>query len=272
MEPASKQPSSSKSLRPLPGKHGLAFEGIAAFISLLVLLLVIQRWLHHEMQAFFFLLTGRPGWALALFSILLFPGVLLHETSHALVAWLLRVPVQGVSLLPRLLPDGQLELGYVRTTPTDFLRDALIGAAPFLAGTLLVAHLGLNVLGFKTLIPLFLRAEWQALPQQALALTQQPDFWLWFYLTFAISSTMIPSAADRRAWWAVGTVLGIVVLVAILAGAEQWLALTLWPLLNRGLLTLGLILGIALAVHLVLVLPLWGLNRVIARARHALRA
>ncbi|WP_299024922.1 hypothetical protein [uncultured Thermanaerothrix sp.] len=250
----------------------MAFEGLLAFGLTSLLFLVIQRWLHHEMQAFFYLLTGRPNWAIALFSIFLFPGVFLHEASHALMAWLLRVPVQGVSLLPRLLPNGQLELGAVRTTPADFLRDALIGAAPFFTGALLVAHLGLNILDFKLLIPLFLQAEWRALFQQALTLTQQPDFWLWFYLTFAISSTMIPSAADRRAWWGVATILGAVVLIAFLAGMGQWLALTLWPFLNRGFLTLGLILGIALTVHLALALPLWALNRLIAHARRALLA
>lgn len=156
-----------------------------------------------EMQAFFYLLTRHPNLAVTLFSIVLFPGVFLHEFSHVLAAWLLRVPLRGFSLLPRLSPDGQLQLGYVQTSKTDFLRDALIGAAPFFTGSLVVAYLGLNHLGLNVLFPPLLQANWQALLPQMLALTQQPDFWLWFYLTFAVSSTMIPSAADRRAWWAV---------------------------------------------------------------------
>ena len=248
----------------------MAFEGLIAFGLTLLSFLVIQRWLHHEMQIFFYLLTRRPNLAMILFSILLLPGVVLHEFSHVLFAKLLRVPLRGFSLLPRMLPNGQLQLGSVQTSKTDFLRDALIGVAPFFIGTLVVSHLGSNYLGLKTLLPLLLQANWQGLLPQALVLTQQPDFWLWFYLTFTISSTMIPSAADRRAWWAVAVALGIFSMVAFLAGIGQWLALTLWPLLNRALLTLGLILGMALTIHLVLAIPIWGINRLLFRAQRAL--
>ncbi|WP_322805831.1 hypothetical protein [Thermanaerothrix sp.] len=248
----------------------MAFEGLIAFGLTLLLFLVIQRWLHHEMQAFFYLLTRRPNLAVTLFSIVLFPGVFLHEFSHVLAAWLLRVPLRGFSLLPRLSSDGQLQLGYVQTSKTDFLRDALIGAAPFFTGSLVVAYLGLNHLGLNVLFPPLLQANWQALLPQMLALTQQPDFWLWFYLTFAVSSTMIPSAADRRAWWAVAVALGIFAMVAFLAGIEQWLALSLWPMLNQALSAQGLILGMALTIHLALAIPLWVTNRVLFRARRAL--
>ncbi|MCX8025394.1 MAG: hypothetical protein N3A60_09340 [Thermanaerothrix sp.] len=248
----------------------MAFEGLIAFSSTLLFFLVIQRWLHHELQAFFYLLTGRPNLAVALFSIVLFPGVALHEGSHILIAWLLRVPLRGFSLIPRLSPDGQLQLGYVQTSKTDFLRDALIGAAPFFTGSLVVAYLGLNRLGLNALFPFLLQADWQAMLPQALALTQQPDFWLWFYLTFAVSSTMIPSAADRRAWWAVAVALSVFAIVAILAGIGQWLALSLWPALNQALSAQGLILGIALIIHLALGIPLWITNRILFRARRAL--
>lgn len=248
----------------------MAFEGLIAFGLTLLVFLVIQRWLHHEIQFFFYLLTGRPNLAVTLFAIILFPGVLLHELSHVLIAWLLRVPLRGFSLLPRLSPDGQLQLGYVQTPKTDFLRDALIGAAPFFTGSLVVAYLGLNHLGLNALFPLLLEANWQALLPQALLLTHQPDFWLWFYLTFAVSSTMIPSAADRRAWWAVAVALGFFTLVAFLAGIGQWLALSLWPALNQVLSAQGLVLAIALTIHLALAIPLWGINRVLFRARRAL--
>lgn len=230
----------------------------------------MQRWLHHEIQVFFYLLTGHPGLAVMLFAVVLFPGVFLHEFSHVLAAWLLRVPLRGFSLLPRLSPDGQLQLGYVQTSKADFLRDALIGAAPFFTGTLVVAYLGLNHLGLKALLPLLLQANWPTLLPQVLALTQQPDFWLWFYLIFSVSSTMIPSAADRRAWWAVAVALGIFAAVAFLAGVGQWLALSLWPMLNQALSAQGLILGVALTIHLALAIPIWVTNRVLFRARRVL--
>lgn len=59
-------------------------------------------------------------------------------------------------------------------------------------------------------------------------------------------------------------------MVAFLAGIEQWLALSLWPMLNQALSAQGLILGMALTIHLALAIPLWVTNRVLFRARRAL--
>ena len=88
---------------------------------------------------------------LGLFSLLFFPGVLLHELSHFLMARLLGVRTGRFSLLPSLMPDGKLRLGYVETDETDLLRDALIGTAPLITGGAAVAYLGISRLG---LVPL----------------------------------------------------------------------------------------------------------------------
>ena len=81
-------------------------------LSLLLLMLIslyfLQHRLHFEIQATFMLLTHRAEIALALFSLLFFPGVFLHETSHYLLARLLGVRTGHFSLLPEPLPDGRL--------------------------------------------------------------------------------------------------------------------------------------------------------------------
>src|SRR5512145_1583640 len=97
-------------------------------------LLFAQRWLHRETQLVFLLLTRSARLALGLFSLLFFPGVLLHELSHYLMARLLGVRTGRFSLLPELMPDGKLRLGFVETAETDIVRDALIGAAPLISG------------------------------------------------------------------------------------------------------------------------------------------
>ncbi len=73
--------------------------------------LVLQRWLHREIQAVFLLLTRRAELALVLFSLLFFPGVLLHEASHYLTAFLLGVRVGGISLIPQVLPKTNTKNG-----------------------------------------------------------------------------------------------------------------------------------------------------------------
>ena len=80
----------------------------------------------------------------ALFAVLFFPGVLLHETSHYVMARLLGVRAVSFSLIPRPQPDGKLQLGYVETDRTDLLRDALIGAAPLISGGSLIAYVAVN--------------------------------------------------------------------------------------------------------------------------------
>jgi hypothetical protein len=241
------------------------FDGFWWLLLLIGPLLLLQRWLHHEAQAVFLLLTRRSEIALVLFAILFFPGVLLHEVSHYLMARLLGVPTGRFSLIPRPLPDGRLQLGYVETRPTDPLRDSLIGGAPLLAGGIFVAYTGLAHLGLPGLWE-SLRAEqgahfWQSL----LALPKRPDFWLWFYLTFAVSSTMMPSASDRRAWVPIILVSFLLLGVILLAGAGPWLVENLAAPFNQALRAVAVVAGIGVAVHIVLLPPIWLLHRTLSQ-------
>src|SRR5512143_2626739 len=105
-------------------------------------LLFAQRWLHREVQWVFLLITRSPSVSVGLFSLLFFPGVLLHELSHFLMARLLGVRAGRFSLLPSVVEGGKLRLGFVETAETDWVRDALIGAAPLITGGAAVAYLG----------------------------------------------------------------------------------------------------------------------------------
>jgi hypothetical protein len=105
------------------------------FLIAVIGLAVLQRRLHFEIQALLFLLTKRIDLSMTIFAILFLPGVLIHELSHYGMARLLNVPVGKLSLIPQPLPDGRMRLGYVETQSTDFIRDALIGAAPLIVGS-----------------------------------------------------------------------------------------------------------------------------------------
>jgi hypothetical protein len=231
------------------------FDGFGWLLLALGPLLLSQRWLHREIQLVFYLLTRRPAASLVLFSLLFFPGVLLHESSHYLAARLLGVRTGGFSLLPSLMDEGKLRLGYVETTASDPLREALIGAAPLLAGGALVAYLGVQRLGLVPLAPLIAQGNWVAFWQGFYALPERTDFWLWFYLAFTISSTMLPSASDRRAWLPVSLVVLALLGLSLLAGAGPWMLENAAPWLNRALRAMATVFGISLALHLVMLLP-----------------
>jgi hypothetical protein len=241
------------------------WNGLVWLLVLIGPLLFVQRRLHFELQAVFLLLTRRPGLALGLFSLLFLPGVLLHETSHYLMARLLGVRTGRFSLMPQLLPTGKLQLGFVETQQSDFLRDALIGLAPLLTGGLLITFLGLDRLGLGPLGAAFGAVDWPEFWRLLRALPSQPDFWLWFYLAFAISTTMLPSDSDRRAWLPVGLVLLGLIGVSLLAGAGPWLLENVAPWFNRGLRALSAVFGISLGIHLVLWLPLRLLRELICK-------
>lgn len=239
-------------------------DGFAWLITLSIALAILQRRLHYETQAILLLITRRNDITLILFSLLLFPGVLLHETSHYLMARLLFVRTGRFSLLPRPLPDGRLQLGFVETASADPLRDALIGSAPLLMGGAFVVYAGLVPLGLLLVLDGLtsgnLAAAWNAL----VTLHSRPDFWLWFYLTFAVSSTMLPSASDRRAWLPLAFLVFLPIGLVLLLGLGPWLAgnwNVLAPRLNGIFRALALIFGISALVHLVLLPLAWVLRK-----------
>lgn len=220
-------------------------------------LLILQRTLHRQVQTIFLLLTGRQDIAIILFSILFFPGVLLHEGSHYVTARLLGVRTGRFSILPRPLANGRLQLGFVETAAADPLRETLIGAAPLLAGGLFVAFAGVNRLN---LLSLWAQARAGGLPETlhtAALLLARPDFWLWFYLLFTVSSTMLPSAADRRAWPPMALVGGLLLGLSLLAGAGGWLLENLAAPLERLFRSAAIVFFISDFAHLLLIPPAW---------------
>lgn len=243
----------------------------AALTSLLWLvlalgpLLLLQRWLHREVQTIFLLLTRRSDLSIALFAVLFFPGVLLHEGSHYLAARLLRVRTGRFSIIPRPLPGGRLQMGYVETAASDWLRDTLIGAAPLITGGLFVAYAGLSRLGLSELWQAYIAGGWEAARGMIPQITAQTDFWLWFYLALVVSSTMLPSASDRRAWLPLGLVILALLGASLLAGAGPWLEQNVAPLLSALFLSTAVVFGMSAGMHLLLVLPLWFLRNLLAR-------
>lgn len=240
------------------------FRSFFSLLLALLPLLLLQRALHRQVQAIFLLLTRRPELALVLFSLLFFPGVLLHEASHYLAALLLGVRTGRFSVLPRPLPDGRLQLGAVETASADPLRETLIGAAPLLAGGAFVAFAGVDRLELPVLW-----AQGQAGAGDFFTLldllVNRPDFWLWFYLLFTVSSTMLPSASDRKAWLPLGLFAGLLLAISLLAGAGPWLTAHLAPPLARLFSTAALIFFISDFVHLALFLPAFALHALLSR-------
>jgi hypothetical protein len=228
-------------------------------------LALLQRRLHQEIQAILYLITRRIDLALAIFAILFLPGVLLHELSHYLTARALGVPVGRLSIIPQSLPDGRLRLGYVETGQTDFLRDALIGAAPLVAGSIFIAYAGFAQLNFLSVWDQMASGDLLLISSSLSQVVRQPDFWIWFYIIFVISSTMFPSATDRRAWGPIFLMLMLLIALVLIAGAGPWLWDNLGAPIFNMVDLLSVIFVLSALVHLILWPPSWLLRVILER-------
>src|SRR5215208_5438371 len=218
--------------------------GLVWFLFMLVPLILLQRLLHREIQAVFLILTRDTRLTMGIFSMLFLPGVFLHELSHFVMAKILRVRTGKFSVFPQSLPDGRLQLGYVETARSDIVRDSLIGAAPLIVGTLFVSYVAIYRLEMRVLWDVFRNGQLDIFWLGMRALPQVQDFYLWFYLSFAVSSTMMPSESDRHAWLELVISIGVLVGIALLVGAGPWMLINVAPRLINFLSSVAVIFGL----------------------------
>ncbi len=164
---------------------------------LLVLLARLSAWISIHLQGIAYLLTRNQNIAVLFMFLVLAPGVFLHELSHWLVARLLGVSTTGFRVWPRRMRGRTVQMGAVEVRGGGPISLALIGIAPFLVGTVLLILLG----GWLHVPPRGLSdwRTWLSWQRWSFLLTffKQGD-WPWrFYAIWLISTSMMPSAADR---------------------------------------------------------------------------
>src|SRR5258708_2029001 len=100
------------------------------FFAELFLLFLMSRTLTRLLSSFLFRLTRSKKLTIYTLSVLFFPGTLIHELSHAVMAGILFVPVAHMEFIPKI-EEGGVKLGSIAVAKTDPLRRLLIGMAPF---------------------------------------------------------------------------------------------------------------------------------------------
>jgi hypothetical protein len=72
---------------------------------------------------------------------------------------------------------------------------------------------------------------------------------------------MMPSASDRHAWLPLSIFAGILLVLAVLAGAGPWMLEHLAPPLNAFFKSVSLIIGLSVVLHLFLLIPIFLVHR-----------
>jgi hypothetical protein len=236
----------------------------------LPILLLMQRWIHAHLHGVSLLAVGRPEWAVIIYAIVLFPGVLLHELSHWLTATALGVRTGSLSLMPRRQADGTLQLGYVeyyKGRTLGPIRESLIGGAPLIAGTIVIVLIGFRIFGVTDLAAAVQTGDIDIMTAALTELFDTPFILLWIYLLFAISNAMLPSRSDRRAWRAFILIMVIAGVVLYLLGLQQLLADGLTGPVATVFGYLGAAFSIAIAVDLLFMAIIALVESVLSRIR-----
>lgn len=233
-------------------------------------LLLLQRWIHRHLRGVAYLLTGNKSWAVLIYAIILFPGVVLHELSHWLSARLLGIRTGSISLMPRTLKDGSIQLGYVeyyKGRTLDPIRESVVGGAPLIIGTAVVLLIGLQIFNVEILSAAVQSGEVDRLTRALAQLFTTPDFFVWLYLIFAISNAMMPSPSDRRAWPAFVVVLVVFAFVLYLFQVQDVVLAELSGAVVTLFGYLGLAFSLAIGVDLLVILVIYTFERLVSRMK-----
>ncbi len=207
-------------------------------VTLLAALWLLARQVSMRIQALGWLLAGHASGAVYALWLTLLPGIVLHEVSHWLTAWLLGLRATAPDLVPRRY-GKHIRLGSVTVTSGGHLLDSIVGLAPFLVGGICVFLLGNRLFDATGIVHGVMQdgvtGAWRGL----LSVIQLPEGYLWLYLTFAISNAMFPSPSDTEPVRPVLSFAGLLVSLALIAGWTPQLSSEGVTAINRGLLVLS---------------------------------
>jgi hypothetical protein len=242
---------------------------LAVFAVTLIVLVVISRWIAHQVQILGLRLTRDHQIAVMTYYLLLLPGILLHELSHLVMARLLGLKVGKFTLWPRRT-RGAVELGSVTITSGGVIRDSLVGLAPFLGGTVVLLLVGYAVFDVAELGRAWAIGGGRSVLAALDGIWLVPDVWLWAYVIFVVSNAMVPSPADRQPWLVAGLYTVGALILGYLLGGLPSIPESVSTQVAGVLQVLTLAFIFTLAIDLLFGLVLWIAELVVIEAQRGL--
>ncbi len=130
------------------------------------------------------------------------PGVVVYEVVYWLAAGALNVRAERAIQWPEAQEIGELRLNFVKLSRrASTWRVRIIGFMPLIASLTLIWLIAISILDLDTIIQTVTLAESETIFDALQQVTTQTDFWLWAYLLFVISNTMLPDTSIFDKWW-----------------------------------------------------------------------
>lgn len=155
--------------------------------SLLLLLFFTTRLLTRSISSLTHHLTRSRYASVAILSLLLYPGTVVHELAHLVTALVLFVPIEKLELEPKM-EKGYIRAGSVTTHATDWVRQTLISISPLPVGIFMLWFIQEKFLNIH-----FSTIQFNEISN---SLPSYPILIASLFALFSISSSMFPSKTD----------------------------------------------------------------------------
>ena len=214
----------------------------------------LQRWLHQHIFKVGWLLTKNFHTTTILYYTIFLPGVVLYEISYWLVAGILNVRADRAISWPEKQEIGELRLNFVKLHKSAGpVKVGIISLAPLVIGIVVVWHIATNVINVDDFLETLNNGGLENLGTAIGQLTSAPDFWLWVYVIFAISNTMLPDFKALRGLRIVGIALAVGVVGLFLLGIGDVVVLqALTGPIASALSVLAGVFAVMIAVNLIM--------------------
>lgn len=174
-----------------------ALPTLIAFFASLLILAYLSYKVSQEIQYLVYYSTGSKNMPVVVLFLVLLPGVFIHEASHWVTARLLGLKTGKFRVWPKR-KGKYIGMGSVSVERGGTLLDSLVGMAPLIIGTFLIALIGHRVFNAYLISEAMLDTRWQDGLRAMWIALNKPDGAIWAYLLFAIGNAMFPSSSDRE--------------------------------------------------------------------------
>jgi len=199
-------------------------------IGLVVVVYWCRGYIQKHIQGITRLIGGSARSGLVIYTLIFFPGVLLHEMSHFLMAAVLGVRTGEINLFPRFDEDinkqGSTALGSVQVARSDVFRGSLIGAAPFITGSLVLYFMVTKYFFDFKLNGTMYKVTWSLDNNQPILTA------IMLYLIFVFGNTMFSSKEDTRSWPLIVILMVTLGLIGYISGTISGAVDFLWPIVT----------------------------------------